>query len=381
MKSTTRFQVAGSITLGLMLSVPAHAESSVILYGVADSNVEYVNNMSATGSTATPGQAVNRVALMSGGSAGSRWGIRGIEDLGGGLQGVFVAESGFAIDTGNLSFNGRLFGRQAFVGLNSRYGKVTFGRQYSTAMDTIADFQVTGFSPQYEPTVAEIGKYVREDNTVKYTGAFGPLTAEAHWSFGVDSTNTLTAGETPGAFHNGTGWGIGANYYWNKFGVAVAYDNVAPLTVAGGAPAKNQIVVMGLQYSIDKLKVVGGYRWAKFQNPQGAVTQRDNYYWVGGTYQITTAIDMTMGLYYDDQKIALNPLTGAVMTGAKNPWQLLYIARYYFSKRTNLYLTTAYAKNNSLMFDSSINGMSNGYTLGAGKNQQFGAAIGIKHVF
>ena len=93
----------------------AYAQSSVTLYGVVDTNIEYATNLPG----ATPGSSGNRVSMQSGGLSGSRWGLRGVEDLGGGLSALFVLESGFASDTGQSQQGSRLFGRQAYVGLKS----------------------------------------------------------------------------------------------------------------------------------------------------------------------------------------------------------------------------------------------------------------------
>src|SRR6516225_900911 len=100
----------------------AYAQSSVTLYGVVDAGVEYSNHAQTSSSSH------DVVRLNSGGMSGSRWGLRGVEDLGGGLKGIFVLESGFNIDTGTSGQGGRLFGRQAFVGMQSQYGQLTLGR-------------------------------------------------------------------------------------------------------------------------------------------------------------------------------------------------------------------------------------------------------------
>ena len=105
----------------------AQAQSSVTLYGVVDANVEYVNheqNVTAAG-VAIPGSSGSRLAMQAGGLSSNRWGLRGVEDIGGGLKGLFVLESGFGMDTGTLQQGGRLFGRQAFVGLQGNWGKIT----------------------------------------------------------------------------------------------------------------------------------------------------------------------------------------------------------------------------------------------------------------
>ena len=87
----------------------AQAQSSVTLYGLIDAGITYTNNQ----------QGHSNWQMTSGQVNGSRFGLRGSEDLGGGLKAIFTLENGFSIANGTLGQNGRLFGRQAFVGLSS----------------------------------------------------------------------------------------------------------------------------------------------------------------------------------------------------------------------------------------------------------------------
>jgi predicted porin len=84
----------------------AHAQSSVTLYGIIDEGINYNSNMKGGRS----------YALQSGVMQGSRWGLRGAEDLGGGLRATFVLENGFDLNSDKASQGGLLFGRQAYVG-------------------------------------------------------------------------------------------------------------------------------------------------------------------------------------------------------------------------------------------------------------------------
>ena len=100
-----------------LFSGVATAQSSVILYGVVDLPIEY-NNHLAPGFNQPGGGS--RVGLQTGGGlSGSRWGLRGTEDLGGGTKALFVLESGFGVDDGRSQQGGRLFGRPAYVGMQN----------------------------------------------------------------------------------------------------------------------------------------------------------------------------------------------------------------------------------------------------------------------
>src|SRR5262245_28571175 len=115
---------AKAVCAGLtMLPVVACAQA-VTLYGVVDTGVEFVNRVGPDR------HGLVRMNNLSG-TVPSRWGLRGTEDLGGGLKSAFVLESGFAPDSGVSNQAGRLFGRQAWVGLSGPWGQVALGRQYT----------------------------------------------------------------------------------------------------------------------------------------------------------------------------------------------------------------------------------------------------------
>src|ERR1700761_6663448 len=94
---------AAIATLGIGLTGTAFAQSNVTLYGIVDQSVRFTNNSNAAND--------NQVQLTNGAITNSRWGLKGDEDLGGGLKAVFRLESGFDPQTGKLNQGGRLFGR------------------------------------------------------------------------------------------------------------------------------------------------------------------------------------------------------------------------------------------------------------------------------
>jgi predicted porin len=158
------------------------AQSSVTLYGVADVNLERIKG------------ATSLTRMSSGGNAGSRWGLRGSEDLGGGLKAVFQVESGFNIDTGTSGQGGTLFGRQAYVGLAGEFGAVRLGRQYSP-MDDVADMVGTKVYDVLS-VVPIIGNddYNRVNNAMTYfTPNLGGFTAQLQYSLGAENQSSNTS--------------------------------------------------------------------------------------------------------------------------------------------------------------------------------------------
>jgi len=372
----------------------AHAQSSVTLYGVVDANVEYVNheqNVTSAG-IAIPGSSGSRVAMQAGGLSSNRWGLRGVEDIGGGLKGLFVLESGFSMDDGKLQQGGRLFGRQAFVGLQGNWGKITLGRQYTTIFDMMANFSPSGYATQWEPVVGLLGPNFREDNMIKYGAAFGPVSLEAHWSFG----------ERAGSFTTNSAYGVGANYFGGPFGFGVAYDEVKVpnLVEFAGGPGndygRDKRAAVAASYTVGPVKLMGGYRYGNTQAPSTGTPiltpHRDDLYWLGANYQATTALSLTLSYYYDNIKEAT--IGGATVKPAK-PQQWNFIADYTLSKRTDVYFTASYSRNASLNWDSigyvttpggqlSVGYLPAGsqtYFITPDSSNQLGAAIGLRHKF
>ncbi len=210
----------------------------VTLYGVIDLDLTYSrNNKDPSVSTVT-----------SGNWNGSRLGLRGNEDLGDGLKAVFQLESGFGINNGQLEQGGRLFGRQAYVGLAGRLGAVTLGRQYaaSDAVAGIVDIISSGsFLSAYKSQF--YWRLDRLDNALLYSSPkMGGLQAVLGYAFGENdgaagsSTRTagvlysagpLTAGVSFESWATSSFSGSAREYdFWN---FAASYDLGAAALVAG----------------------------------------------------------------------------------------------------------------------------------------------------
>ena len=169
-----------AIVLGVLglFSGLVSAQSSVTMYGVVDVAVERVKG------------ATSLTRVTSGQQQGSRWGLRGTEDLGGGLKAMFVLENGFNADVGTLGQGGRLFGRQGYVGLGGGWGAVRLGRQY-TPMDDIAG--IIGTKVYDVVSVVPIignGDYNRVDNAITYLSpTVGSTTFQVQYSLGEERSS------------------------------------------------------------------------------------------------------------------------------------------------------------------------------------------------
>ncbi|WP_043899021.1 porin [Ralstonia pseudosolanacearum] len=366
----------------------AYAQSSVTLYGVADVGVEWANKVPGA-----DGQGHSRVAMQSGNLSGSRWGLRGVEDLGGGLKGIFNLESGFNLDTGASAqtSNGtsRLFGRNAYVGLQGQWGQLTLGRQQNLLYDFALAYDPMAIAGRYSITAQDAFMAGRADNAIKYVGTFGGLSVSALYAFNRDGQ------EAAGVNKLGREWSLGANYAAGPFGLGVVYDQsngVAPSNATfaaqnAAADTKEQRATIAGTYAFGPAKLYAGYRWyhANFATVAGNGNLRSNLYWLGAGYQATPALTLTGTAYYQQFKNA----------GSGNPWLFVVGTDYALSKRTDAYFNVAYAKNSSGsglgvagLNDSGYAGttLTNGNqvlsnTGTAGNANQFGAVVGIRHKF
>jgi len=190
----------------------AHAQNSVTLYGAIDDSIQYIHNATPTGSN-----QVGMAQGTTGNLTGSRWGLKGSEDLGAGLKAIFKLENGFNPNTGKLGQGGRLFGRQSYFGLSSdTYGTFTMGRQYDPLVDMVQSITADNIFSSMFSTPGDVDNNdnsSRTNNSVKYVSpSFSGLQAEAMYAFGG------VAGQT------------GSGQTWSG---ALAYNN-GPLSLAGG---------------------------------------------------------------------------------------------------------------------------------------------------
>lgn len=352
------FALAAAGTCAISGVASAQTASTVTLYGIADAGVEFA--------THTPGGNGGTVARVSSGNmSGSRWGLRGTEDLGAGLKAIFTLESGFDIDTGNSGQGNRLFGRQAFVGLQGTFGAVTLGRQQNSLYDLFGAYDPMGVGPKYSLNSVDSGFNGRADNAIKYTGKFGGLTATTFYSTGRDST-VAGSTEVPGNYKIGRNFGAGLAYNAGAFSIGTAYDQYQGNIAATDDRAVKRLAFGG-SYDFGVAKLFAGYRWMRDDGVATAATAstRNNVYWLGGLYRVTPALSLTGAAYYTDTHNSNN-----------DPWMFVLSADYSFSKRTDAYLNLGYVRNKG----TSALGLNGSGTAVAGANQT-GAIVGIRHRF
>ncbi|MFC7288379.1 porin [Herminiimonas glaciei] len=339
------------------LASNTYAQSNVTIYGRVDAGVEYLTNANAN----KDGLA----RLSSGAMNTSRIGFRGTEDLGGGLKAVFQLESGFKTDTGEQD-DPEFFKRQANVGLEGKWGRLVAGRSFTTTYDFILPFDPMGYSAAYSWITSAGATGGRKDgmvtnlgNILKYEGKFGDFKLGATYSFG----------EVAGSTSDSAKLDLGAGYEKGPLRLATTVQRANGTANGVGVYDKTTIIHLAGDYQFNSTWAVDlGYRNYKKTLANNAPELRSDFYWGGVTFKATPALSLIALLSYQDIKnVAAN-------TDA-DPYMLSLRAKYALSKRTDLYLSAAYAKAKN----QQLVGLSRDDT--AFGNNQTGVIGGIQHRF
>ncbi len=340
-----------------VIAPSSFAQSSVTLYGIVDGGISYVTNAARSN-----GQNHSTVQMLSGGEAADRFGIRGTEDLGGGIKAIFTLENGFSVANGTLQQSGRLFGRQAFVGLQTPYGTLTLGRQKTVLYDYFFSLDpLTYYS--WSLATQDVQFANRADNSVKYFASVGPFTVDALFSTGYDATIT-NGGQVPGEFRVGQEASLGTSFATGPFLMAIAYD-LRRGTSTSTQGDKEQRIAVGANYEVfTGFKLFAGYKW--FHSSVPATAARSDMYYGGLQYRFTPAFSVAAATYYTDIK-----------TAGQHPIDFGVNAAYSLSKATSIYAEVNYVKNSNGS-NLGVAGFGTGVVAGA---NQTGVAIGINHLF
>lgn len=367
-------------------STAASAQTSVTLYGVLDEGLNYTSNVGGHG----------QVAMASGFPHGSRWGLKGTEDLGGGSAAIFQLENGFDVDNGRAFQGGALFGRQAYLGLHdARWGAVTAGRQYDSVVDYLAQTTAGGswggymFAHPYDND--NLINTFRVNNSAKYTSPeLGGLKFGGLYGFSDDTkfanNRVFSAGAqyaqaglvlaaaylradnpsatSQGALNNGgdqnfpgsklTIWGAGATYALGKTTVGLSY-------------ASSEIADPRSSAYVGEIAPPSGtLTGLRFQNLEANIKYQPRAsYWFGAMYAYTRA-------------------SFRATSGKSHPvyHSVGVMADYVLSKRTDVYAQAMYQhvggdKTGSVLDAAYVAGAAN---VASGSNQTM-FRLGVRHFF
>jgi predicted porin len=355
-----------ALAIGMtMLTSLANAQSSVQLYGLIDVGIEYLNHAGAGNGNVT--------RMIGGNMAGSRWGLRGSEDLGGGTSAIFTLEAGFRPGTGASEIggqSGRLFGRVATIGLQGGFGTVTVGRQAIVLNDVMFYYDPMAFSLYGLATLD--GKFFgRVDNSIKYQSPnLHGFSTSAYYTFGSDTVNGQ--GQVPGDAKVGRAFGFSAQYIVGPLSLAAVYDQAYPTTIAltNAGNVDKRLVVAG-SYTIGGVKGFIGYRRLN-STVAGTDGVLANLLWTGLAYQVNPFLRLA-GAVYDNE----------VVGTSAHPTSFVLNADYLLSKRTDVYASVSFVKNRSsgaVSSDAAVTGGADALPPAPGTNQT-GAVMGIRHRF
>ncbi|WOD14572.1 porin [Paraburkholderia kirstenboschensis] len=364
-----------------IFATAAHAQSSVTLYGLIDTGLTYTSNQKETGSTA----GHSKFGMTDASINPDRFGLRGSEDLGGGLKAMFALENGFTLTNGALGQHGLLFGRQAFAGLSSdQLGTVTFGRQYDSVVDYLAPLAGAGaakggvfFGHPYDND--NLQNTMRINNAVKYASP-----NYNGWRFG----SLYGFSNAAGGFSDNRAYSFGTSYNNGPFRFAASYlqlnnggsdANLAGATDSLVNPA-GQVTGSDSTFSAGQQRTFGaGFDYAfgpatvgfvftetKLENATGinntsaspiplanSSLRFDNYE-VNAVYNVTRAFAVTGSYTFTDGSSSL--------AGASSPkWnQFNLLLDYALSRRTDVYVEGQFqhVSGGGTVFTADINGLS-----------------------
>ena len=435
MKKMTLVSVAA---LGCLAASTTMAQetpaSSVTLYGIADAGINYVTGLRQGSVT----------QLASGIMEGSRWGLKGSEELGGGFKAIFTLESRVELDTGSVSntaasgsqlpdrvsfatqmgltspspaiqglYQGlvtaagaeigktvgvnvvdrNLFDRQAFVGLITPVGALTAGRQYTPGYLAVAAFDSmhTESSLALGQLVAVPASFtIRTSNSLQYAIKTGGVTATAMVAMGEVAGNN-SAGRLLGtmAMYKGDGFGFGAGYNTqnNELGQKSLSNAILGASVDIGPGVLSAMAVnikddnpAGLSGIAAKLTPTAVSLAGAVQGPVIAANVQNAF--ITGFKQDSTLfhIGYRMTMGANTVTVAYNTMNDKTASNADRDSYGVAYT-YALSKRTDLNaVMTRFNNKNSSQLAPGGNGFLGGVTASAGTDST-NVAFGIRHRF
>jgi predicted porin len=273
---------AGVAAYVAAIATPVFAQSSVTLYGIVDDSIVYQSSQTNLAKT-NPGRS--NIKMASGIWAGSRFGLKGAEDLGGGTKAIFQLESGFDINSGSQQFTNAMFGRQAWVGLtNGAYGTMTLGRQYTSYYTLLSPYSptnwLTGYFGAHPGDLDGLDTIYRANNSIVYT-------SPKLYGFTVSGSYSLAG--VPDSVYQGSTWSAAIQYQQGPIGGAVAFSRINNAASGGGIYSSSSTTINSTAATDGSGQpgvsaVTAGYQRAQAQ-------QR---FAVAGGYQFNSAWDISV---------------------------------------------------------------------------------------
>jgi predicted porin len=306
-----------------VLAASTASMAQVTLYGVADVGIGSSDKaQSAVGVNSAYALPNTNIMAVTNGNSGlndgnSRFGMRGVEDLGGGLKAGFNFESSIDLASGATNGSGgTLFARAANVSLSGGFGSLTVGRQLTPSFLALAQWELTG-TANYSVTMGQFGSVVGGSNNVAR-------------DVGMAAYSTPNMGgfvATVGAVLEGNGVYGTAAAPKGKYDIAATY-NAGPIAVGLGynkVDAGKEGTTIGGSFNFGMVKVAASWNSQK----DGAGNKQVEGYTLGAS--------LPMGPWTFTGDIATVQSGNALLAGQSSDTNVLLNAKYALSKRTFVY--------------------------------------------
>lgn len=358
------------------------AQTSVTLYGTVDAGFAYQSHSANASGTYL---SASRFAMISGGQSGNRFGLKGKEQLSADTEINFVLESGFDIGNGTSSQSGRLFGRQAWLGLRQKgLGNVRIGRQYDFANDYISE--LTPFGPG-DFASASLGLSFGSANAERFSNLLRLETEDLQgfkagvgYSFSTqipsayiqEGSSSVEPGESRdynfSSQNNLRSFTSGIQYRAGPLYTTATYDAYFPnAATAKGEVPNASAWILGAAYDIEVFKFSGAYgqtrnAWLNpaqliqtFREPSNLGTTNNSIvfdsniavdsYLLGFTYTPNQSTNVFVSWQIAKPTSAMQS-NSIFKIDTQTVYSIAYT--YNFTPRTNVYAMGAYATNYSM---------------------------------
>jgi len=311
--------LAAAVLTTLLAAPAVYAQSTlgnnanVTLYGLIDTTLRYVRNTTSGDSS---------IGMRDGSFTGSRWGLRGREQLTPNVAAIWTLEAGFDPTNGaslqstatanyGQAQGQRLFGRQVHLGLQGQDWSVVMGRQYTLAHTLAARWQPQGNANSGALAVFSNHHMARQDNmlrvNVKAAGVefsatrtfgqvFGSHSANSAWALGVgyatasaylstyvQQMKSLTGRETRKL------WGVGGSYRitdtWQVFSGFLKRSHTR-------SPQANKVVMLGVNVAASPNVTLSAAHLRDHQSGGTAFSGKRRGNWVAASYRFSSRTDV-----------------------------------------------------------------------------------------
>ena len=313
--------IVGAVIAAFTTAAAAQQASSVTLYGIADINV--AQSETHAGATIT---GIDQVPNPR----GSRFGMRGSENLGGGMRAIFQLEAGLSMADGTTTANSQLFNRHAWVGLTGGFGELTVGRQDTLHRTmNLGNYSDVATEGELSVTTSNSGLQLmqnfgsRVNNAIRYTS---PTMS------GVQVRVQSAIGQRATASTNG----ILVTYNQGPLRAAIAHEYYDGAGVAG--PSRwNEVTTIGGQYNLGFATLALGYQTTDKLLAANTATATSNIrgehsaYNIGVIYPVTKALGLRVQY---TQSTTKTPAVGTTAATSRDYSRIGVSTRYAFSGRT-----------------------------------------------